>query len=81
MVTIVRRLFGVRTYETRSYEISSCHIAKVLRSLSPPVRSSSLNERPTKSDTEHRAGASEERRSEPATALAGRARPGRMRAF
>jgi len=41
MVTIVRRLFGVRTYENRSYEIGSCHIAKVLRELSPRPRSAS----------------------------------------
>jgi hypothetical protein len=42
MVTIVRRLFGVRTYENRSYEISSCHIAKALRELRLPTRSASL---------------------------------------
>jgi len=41
MVTIVRRLFGARTYENRSYEIGSCHIAKLLRELSPRTRSAS----------------------------------------
>jgi hypothetical protein len=42
MVTLVRRLFGVRAYEIRSYEIRSCHIAKVLR-LSTPTTAGSLN--------------------------------------
>lgn len=57
MVSIVRRLFGVRVYDNRSYEISSCHIAKALRSLSPPPRAGSLNQRPTKHDSDHEAGA------------------------
>jgi hypothetical protein len=57
MVTIVRRLFGVRAYDNRSYEISSCHIAKVLRNLSTPTRSGSSTQRPTKHDSKHEAGA------------------------
>jgi hypothetical protein len=57
MVTIVRRLLGVRAYDNRSYEISSCHIAKALRRVSPPTRSGSLNQPPTKRDSEHRAAA------------------------
>jgi hypothetical protein len=56
MVTLVRRLFGVRAYEIRSYEIRSCHIAKVLR-LSTPTTAGSLNQRPTKHDSEQEAGA------------------------
>jgi hypothetical protein len=38
MVTLVRRLFGVRAYDNRSYEINSCHIAKVLRRVSTPTK-------------------------------------------
>ena len=57
MVTIVRRLFGVRAYDNKSYEISSCHIAKALRSMSPPARAGSLSQRPTKHDSDHEAGA------------------------
>ena len=46
MVSIVRRLFGARVYDNRSYEISSCHIAKALRSVSPPeARQPSRGER------------------------------------
>ena len=57
MVTLVRRLFGVRAHDNRSYEINSCHIAKVLRSVSPPTAAASLNQRPTKHDGEDEAGA------------------------
>ena len=57
MVTLVRRLFGVRAYDNRSYEINSCHIAKVLRSVSTPTPSASLNQRATKLDSQHEAGA------------------------
>lgn len=56
MVAIVRRLFGVRTYEIRSYEIRSCHIAKVLK-LSTSTAAGSLNQRLTKHDSEHKIGA------------------------
>ena len=56
MVAIVRRLFGVRATEIRSYEISSCHIAKVLR-LSTPTTAGTLNQRPTKHDSEQEKGA------------------------
>jgi hypothetical protein len=58
MVAIVRRLFGVRATEIRSYEISSCHIAKVLR-LSTPAAAASLNQRPTKHDGEDEVGATQ----------------------
>ena len=57
MVTLVRRLFGVRAYDNRSYEINSCHIAKVLRRVSTLTDSASLNPRPTKRDGEDEAGA------------------------
>jgi hypothetical protein len=57
MVSLVRRLFGVRVYDNRSYEISSCHIAKALRSMSPPARAGSLSPRPTKHEGDHEAGA------------------------
>ncbi len=57
MVTLVRRLFGVRAYDNRSYEINSCHIAKVLRSVSTPTRSGPLNQRVTEHDRKHEAGA------------------------
>jgi hypothetical protein len=57
MVTLVRRLFGVRAYDNRSYQISSCHIAKVLRSVSTPTRSGPLNQRATKHDSKHEVGA------------------------
>jgi len=57
MVTLVRRLFGVRAYDNRSYEINSCHIAKVLRSVSTSTRPGSLNQTPAKRDSEHEAGA------------------------
>jgi len=57
MVSIVRRLFGVRVYDNRSYEISSCYIAKALRSVSPPASAGSMNQRPTKHDSQHEAGA------------------------
>ena len=56
MVTIFRRLFGVRAYEIRSYEIRSCHIAKVLR-LSTLTAAGSLNQPPTKHESEHEADA------------------------
>jgi hypothetical protein len=55
MVTLVRRLFGVRAYDNRSYEINSCHIAKVLRSVSTPTRSGPTNQRATKHDSKHEA--------------------------
>jgi hypothetical protein len=48
MVTLVRRLFGMRAYDNRSYAINSCHIAKVLRRVSTPTAAASLNQRPTK---------------------------------
>jgi len=57
MVTFVRRLFGVRAYDNRSYEINSCHIAKVLRSVSTPTRSGPLNQRATEHDRKHEADA------------------------
>jgi hypothetical protein len=57
MVTIVRRLFGVRAYDNKSYEISSCHIAKALRNVSTPARAGSSDQRPTKHDSDHEAGA------------------------
>lgn len=57
MVTLVRRLFGARAYDNRSYEINSCHIAKVLRRVSTPTAAASLNQRPTKHDGEDEAGA------------------------
>ena len=57
MVTLVRRLFGVRAYDNRSYEINSCHIAKVLRRVSTPTAAVSLNQRPTKRDGEDESGA------------------------
>jgi len=57
MVSIVRRLFGARVHDSRSYEISSCHIAKALRSVSPPARAGSLNQGPTKHDNHHEASA------------------------
>ena len=56
MVSIVRRLFGVRAYDNRSYQISSCYIAKALRRVDEPARSGSLNRRPAKHDSEHEAG-------------------------
>ncbi len=57
MVTFVRRLFGVRAYDNRSYEINSCHIAKVLRSVSTPTRSGPLNQRAPEHDSKHDASA------------------------
>jgi len=57
MVTLVRRLFGVRAYDNRSYEINSCHIAKVLRRVSTPTAAVSLNQRPAKRDGEDEPGA------------------------
>jgi hypothetical protein len=57
MVTLVRRLFGVRAYDNKSYEINSCYIAKVLRSGSTPTRSGPLNQRATKHDSKHEVGA------------------------
>ena len=68
MVTIVRRLFGVRAYDNRSYQISSCYIAKALRKADEPARSGSLNRRPTKADSEHEAGAPQRRIVGPASA-------------
>jgi hypothetical protein len=57
MVTLVRRLFGVRAYDNRSYEINSCHIAKVLRRVSTRTAAVSLNQRPAKRDGEDESGA------------------------
>jgi hypothetical protein len=57
MVTLVRRLFGVRAYDNRRYEINSCHIAKVLRRVSTHTAGVSLNQRPTKRDGEDASGA------------------------
>ena len=55
MVTLVRRLFGVRAYDNRSYQINSCHIAKVLRNV--PSRPGSLNQQAPKRDSGHEADA------------------------
>jgi len=60
MVTIVRRLFGVRAYDNKSYEISSCHIAKALRRVNTPTRAGSLSQPQTKHDSQHHAGAAQQ---------------------
>jgi hypothetical protein len=53
MVSLVRLLFGMRPYDNRSYEINSCHIAKVLRSVSAPTHSGSSNQRAPERNREH----------------------------